>query len=87
MEELWSNNRVTGSGQKTTRLASRPEHTENLSVDLGDHNMDYIPELLEFHAADHELPRSPVAYVQSTDSLDNTPFAPSQPSGGTSSSR
>ena len=87
MEELWSNDRATGSGQRTTRLASRQVHTENLSVDLGDHNMDYISEPPEFNVADHELPCSPVAHVQSTDSPSNTPSAPSQPSGGTSSSR
>jgi len=87
MEELWSNDKATGSGQRTTRLASRQVHTENLSVDLGDHNMDYIPELLEFNVADHKLPCSPIAHVQSIDSPSNTPFAPSQPSGGTSSSR
>jgi len=39
-------------------------------VELGDHNMNYIP----------------VAHVQSIDSPCNTPFAPSQPSGGTSPS-
>jgi len=56
-------------------------------VDLGGHNMDYIPKLPEFHATDHELPRSFVAHVQSTGSPGNTPSAPSQPSGGTFSSR
>jgi len=35
----------------------------------------------------HELPCSPVTHVQSIDSPINTPSAPSQPSGGTSSSR
>jgi len=87
MEELWSNDRATESGQRTTRLASRQVHTKNLSVDLGDHNMDYIPEPPEFHAINHELPCSPVAHVQSTDNPSNSPFAPSQPSGRTSSSR
>jgi len=77
MGELWSNDKATESGQRTTRLASREVHTKNLSVDLGDHNMDYIPEPLEFHVADHELLHSLVAHVQSTDSLGNTPFVPS----------
>ena len=49
--------------------------------------MDYIPKPPEFHVADHELSRSHVAHVQSTDSSGNTSSAHSQPSGGTSSSR
>jgi len=68
-------------------LASRQVHTENLSVDLGHHNMDYILEPPEFNVADHELPCSLVAHVQSTDSPSNTPSAPSQQYGGTSSCR
>jgi len=87
MKELWSNDRASGSGQRTTRLTSRQVHTENLSADLGDHHMDYIPEPPEFNVADHKLPCSPVVHVQSTYSPSNTPSAPSQPSGGTSSSR
>jgi len=62
-------------------------HTQNLSVDLGDHNMDYIHEPLEFNVADHELPCSPVAHVQSINNPNNNPFVPSQPSGGTLSSK
>ena len=45
------------------------------------------PESLNFHVADHKLPRSLVQHVESIDSPGNTPFAPSQSSGGTSSSR
>ena len=56
-------------------------------MDLGDNNMDYIPESSEFHVADHKLTRSPVSHVQSTEIPGNTSSAPSQPSDRTSSSR
>jgi len=46
-----------------------------------------ILESPEFHAADYELPRSLVPHLESTNSTSNTPFALSQPSARTSSSR
>ena len=83
MEELWSNHRVTGSRVRTTRDINSPSHMSNLSVNLGDNNMDYIPKQPNYEEAYDYVPRSPAPHFQSSD----TPFMPSAGSTGTSSSR
>jgi len=55
----------------------------NLSVNLGDNNMDYIPKQPNYEEAYDYVPRSPAPHFQSSD----TPFMPSAGSTGTSSSR
>ncbi|XP_068483377.1 uncharacterized protein [Phaseolus vulgaris] len=91
MEELWSNDRATGSQVRTTHDMNSPPDMTNFSVNLGENNMDYIPEQPNFEEADDYVPRSPAAQFQSSDTPSdtpsNTPSMPSAGSAGTSSSR
>jgi len=91
MEELWSNDRATGSRVRTTRDINSPSDMSNFSVNLGDNNMDYIPEQPNYEEADDYVPRSPAPHFQSSDTpsdtLSNTPSMLSAGSAGTSSSQ
>ncbi|KAK8473516.1 hypothetical protein PHAVU_001G156300 [Phaseolus vulgaris] len=91
MEELWSNDRATGSRVRTARDMNSPPDMTNFSVNLGENNMDYIPEQPNFEEADDYVPRSPAAQFQSSDTPSdtpsNTPSMSSAGSAGTSSSR
>jgi len=91
MEELWSNDRATGSRVKTARDINSPPDMTNFSVNLGENNMDYIPEQPNFEEADDYVPRSPAPQFQSSDTPSdtpsNTPSMPSAGSAGTSSSQ
>ena len=58
MEELWSNDRATGSWVRTARDINSPPDISNFSVNLDDNNMDYIPEQPNFEEADDYVPRS-----------------------------
>ena len=69
MEELWSNDRATGSRVRTARDMNSPPDMTNFSVNLGENNMDYIPEQPNFEEADDYVPRSPAAQFQSSDTL------------------
>jgi len=79
MDELWSNDRATGSRVKTTHDINSHPDINNFSVNLDDNNMNYIPEQPNFEKADDYVPRSPAPHIQSSDT-------PSMPSAGTSSS-
>ena len=91
MEELWSNDRATGSRVRTARDMNSPPDMTNFSVNLGENNMDYIPEQPNFEEADDYVPRSPAPQFQSSDTPSDTPSnthsMPSAGSAGTSSSR
>jgi len=91
MEELWSNDRATGSRVRTARDINSPPDMSNFSVNLGDNNMDYIPEQPNYEEADDYVPRSPAPQFQSSDTPSdtpsNTPSMSSVGSAGTSSSR
>ena len=63
-------------------MNSPPDMT-NFSVNLGENNMDYIPEQPNFEEADDYVPRSPAAQFQSSDTPSDTPSnTPSMPSAG-----
>ncbi|ESW13068.1 hypothetical protein PHAVU_008G165300 [Phaseolus vulgaris] len=91
MEELWSNDRATGSRVRTARDINSPPNMTNFSVNLGENSMDYIPEQPNFEEADDYVPRSPAPQFQSSntpsDTPSNAPSMPSAGSAGTSSSR
>ena len=92
MEELWSNDRATGSRVRTTRdINTPPPDMTNFSVNLGENNMDYSPEIPDFEEANDYIPRSPGPQFQSNDTPSDTPSnTPSMSSAGsasTSSSR
>ena len=52
-------------------MNSPPDMT-NFSVNLGENNMDYIPEQPNFEEADDYVPRSPAAQFQSSDTPSDT---------------
>ena len=56
MEELWCNDRATGSRVKTARDTNSPPDMSNFSVNLGENNMDYIPEQPNYEEADDYVP-------------------------------
>ncbi|ESW06728.1 hypothetical protein PHAVU_010G071400 [Phaseolus vulgaris] len=91
MEELWSNDRATGSRVRTTRDINSPPNMSNFSVNLGDNNMDYIPDQPNYEEADDYVPRSPAPHFKSSDTPSdtpsNTPTMSSTGFAGTSSSR
>jgi len=73
MEDLWSNDKVTGSRVRTACDINSPPDISNFSVNLNDNIMDYIPEHPNFEEADDYVPRSPVPHIQSIDTLSDTP--------------
>ncbi|ESW30631.1 hypothetical protein PHAVU_002G169500 [Phaseolus vulgaris] len=87
MEELWSNDRATGSRVRTARDINSPPDMTNFSVNLGENNMDYIPEQPNFEEADDYVPRSPAPQFQSSDTpLDTPSNTHSMPSAGSMTS-
>jgi len=71
MEELWSNDRATGS--RAARDINSPPDLSNFSVNLGENNMDYIPEQPNYEEANDYVPRSPAPQFQSSDTPSDTP--------------
>ncbi|ESW10244.1 hypothetical protein PHAVU_009G192600 [Phaseolus vulgaris] len=71
MEKLWSNDRATGS--RAARDINSPPDLSNFSVNLGENNMDYIPEQPNYEEADDYVPRSPAPQFQSSDTPSDTP--------------
>ena len=92
MEDLWGLGRATGHGGRTTLQSSSRTQSHHFNVDLNDHNMENIPEEPELHVTQCETPRSVDPNVDAYNPDPNltpplVPPHPSQPSGGTSSSR
>jgi len=92
MEDLWGLDRATGHGGRTTLQSSSRTQSHHFNVDLNDHNMEDIPEEPKMDVTQCETPRSADPNVDSYIPDPNltpplVPPQPSQPSGGTSSSR
>ena len=92
MEDLWGLDRATDHSGRTTLQSSSRTQSHHFNVDLNDHNMEEVPEEPVLDVIQFETPRSVDPNVDSYNPGPNlTPPLvspqPSQPSGGTSSSR
>ena len=67
-EELWSNDRATGSRDRTARDINSPSDMSSFSVNLGDNNMDS-----NYEEANDYVSRSPATHFQSSDTPSDTP--------------